>query len=94
MADNTNNAWLDYNDDGAHITLSKPMDIDGAKVTVLTMREPTVADQMANDSVKGGDAIKEVTMLSNLCTVTPDQLKSLTLRDYKRVQTAFMGFLD
>jgi hypothetical protein len=76
------------------IELSKPLDIDGAKVNVLTMREPTVADQMNNDSVKGGDAIKEVTMLANLCQITPDQLKSLTLRDYKKVQAAFMGFIE
>lgn len=86
--------WLKTNDDGsADVTLSRPLDIDGAKVRVLRMREPTVADQLAADEHKGTEAAREIAMLSNLCMVTPEDIKALPLRDYKRMQAAFLGFL-
>ena len=75
------------------VELSRPMSIDGAQVKALRMREPTVADQLASDEMKGGEAAKEITMLANLCEVSPDDIKRLTLRDYKKLQGAFMGFL-
>lgn len=75
------------------IPLTKPMDVDGTKVAALQMREPTVADQLALDAVDGGDVAKELHMIANLCMVTADNLKTLTLRDYKKVQAAFLGFI-
>lgn len=74
------------------IELSRPIEIDGAQVTALRMREPTVADQLLLDEMKGSDATKEVTLVANLCEVTPDDIKRLTLRDYRKVQKAFSGF--
>lgn len=74
------------------IELSRPIEIDGAQVTTLRMREPTVADQLLLDEMKGSDATKEVTLVANLCEVTPDDIKRLTLRDYRKVQKAFSGF--
>lgn len=76
------------------VELSRPIEIDGAQVTVLRMREPTVADQLMLDELKGGDATKEVTLVANLCEVAPEDIKRLTLRDYRKVQQAFAGFLD
>ena len=75
------------------IELSRPIEIDGVQVTMLRMREPTVADQLAIDDMKGGSAIKEVTLAANLCDVTPDDIKRLTLRDYGKIQNAFSGFI-
>lgn len=75
------------------VELARPLTIDGAQVKALRMREPTVADQLASDEMKGGEAAKEITMLANLCEVSPDDIKRLTLRDYKKLQGAFMGFL-
>lgn len=75
------------------VELSRPIEIDGAQVTVLRMREPTVADQLMLDDLKGGDATKEVTLVANLCEVTPEDIKRLTLRDYRKVQQAFAGFI-
>lgn len=86
--------YLQINDDHIVITLQKGADIDGAIVKELTMREPTVNDNLVSDAVKGGDAEKELTMFGNLCGITPDDLKKLTLRDYKRVQVAFTNFID
>ncbi len=74
------------------IELSRPIEIDGAQVTALRMREPTVADQLILDEMKGSDATKEVTLVANLCEVTQDDIKRLTLRDYRKVQKAFSGF--
>ena len=74
------------------IDLSRPIEIDGVQVTTLRMREPTVADQLLLDEMKGSDATKEVTLVANLCEVTPDDIKRLTLRDYRTVQKAFSGF--
>lgn len=74
------------------IELSRPIEIDGVPVTTLRMREPTVADQLLLDEMKGSDATKEVTLVANLCEVTPDDIKRLTLRDYRKVQKAFSGF--
>lgn len=74
------------------ITLSKPLDIDGAKVSVLTMREPTVGDQLASEAASPNQGVQEITLFANLCMVTPDQIKSLTLRDYKKMQQVYLGF--
>lgn len=75
------------------VALSRALDIDGAKVSSLRMREPTVGDQLAADQYAGGDAAKEIFTIANLCQVTPDDLKKLTLRDYKKLQEAFLGFI-
>ncbi|WP_324617448.1 phage tail assembly protein [Microvirga alba] len=75
------------------VELTRPMEIDGAQVKKLRMREPTVGDQLASEEFKGGEAAKEIAMLANLCEVSPDDIKRLTLKDYKRLQGAFLGFI-
>lgn len=75
------------------IPLRNPIEIDGAKVTSLRMREPTVADQLIADESGGSDAHKEITMLANLCMITPDDVKKIKLRDYLKTKQAFMDFL-
>ena len=75
------------------VELSRPMVIDGAQVKALRMREPTVADQLASEEMKGSDSAKEIAMLANLCEVSPDDIKRLTLKDYKKLQAAFLGFI-
>lgn len=76
------------------ITLSRPLDVSGAPVASLRMREPTVADQLAMDKAGGSDADKELAMIANLCMVAPSDLHKLTLRDYRKVQKAFTSFID
>lgn len=77
----------------ANITLSRPLDIDGAKVAVLTMREPTVNDQLAAEKA-GKDGEADKFYMASLCMVTPDDIGRLPLRDFKRVQVAFQLFID
>lgn len=75
------------------IELSKAIKIDGAEVKALNMREPTVGDQLAMEKTGGSDAEKELSMIAMLCMVKPADLNQLTLRDYKKVQEAFVGFI-
>lgn len=58
----------------------------------IEMREPTVADQLAAHKVKGGEADQEIAYFCNLCELSPEQVQSLTLKDYKRLQVAFENF--
>lgn len=53
----------------------------------LTMREPTVEDQLAT---KGSDAEREITLVANLCALSPTEVKSLSLKNYRRVQAALV----
>lgn len=57
----------------------------------ITMREPTVADQLAT---KGTPEQREIAMVANLCELAPDEVGKLTARNYKRLQQALLGFLD
>ncbi|QTI81503.1 phage tail assembly protein (plasmid) [Roseomonas marmotae] len=76
------------------IELSRPLDISGAKVSVLQMREPTVEDQLVADKMGGDNRQTEIVLFANLCGVTPDDIKHMSLRDYRKVQQAFMGFIN
>lgn len=75
------------------VELSRPLEVDGAQITKLRMREPTVGDQLAADEMKASDAAKEIATLANLCQVAPDDIKRLTLKDYKSLQRAFLNFI-
>lgn len=89
------NEWLKQNDDGSvDIALSRPADIAGTKTSVVRMREPTVADQEVASEMSGTDAAREIAVLANLCGLAPDDIRKLPLRDYKRMQVAYLGFID
>lgn len=79
--------------DFVDIELSKPIAIAGADVSVLRMREPTVADQLIGDSAKGSDAEKEVLLIANLCDVAPADIKAVRMKDYRKLQKAYLDFL-
>lgn len=92
----SNQEWLAVNEvEGyADITLKGGIDIDGAKVTVIRMREPTVADQEVSSVIKGTDAQREIQTFATLCELAPDDIRKLKLRDYKRLQDAFLNFIN
>lgn len=77
----------------AEITLSRPLEVSGTKMPVLTMREPTVNDQLVSEAATGSDGEKDVLYMANLCGVAPDDIKRLPLRDFQRVKEAFLGFI-
>lgn len=86
--------YIKETSDGVEITLAKGLIIEGATIKVLKMREPTVRDQETATKNKADPAEAEITMFANLTMQTPDDIRSLTLRDYKRLQVAFSGFID
>lgn len=86
--------WMTRNADGsATITLRRAASVSGATVNALTMREPTVEDQLAAGGSKADPAASEVGLFANLCMVPPEAIRGLTLHDYGRLQRAFADFL-
>lgn len=90
----TEKSYLKEGDGFVEITLAKPADVAGAKVSVLKMREPSVRDLEAAQSYTGSEASKEVQLFANLMEIGADDVRALTLRNYKRVQEAYAGFAD
>ena len=88
--------YLKFNHETGHcdITLSRPLKIAGVDVTVLRMREPTVADQEIASDMGGSDAAREIQTFANLCEQSPDDIRRLPLKDYKRLQAAYVNFID
>ena len=78
----------------ADIKLKHGLTIAGARVMVLRMRAPTVGDTLAADKLGGSDAEKELAIFANLCEVSPSDLHSMHLADYKLLQEAWRGFFD
>lgn len=88
-------SWLKVNDDGSvTVTLSRPRQIDGANVSALTMREPTVDDQLAASDTHGSEVMKEIVLFANLAMISKDDVRKLPVRDYQRLQAAFSNFTD
>jgi hypothetical protein len=84
----------DNADGSVTITLSRPFDVNGEKLTALTMREPTVNDQLIAAEVKGTETDKDVQYFSSLTGVAPSDLSRLPIRDYTRIAAAFTKFLS
>lgn len=85
--------YIKLKEGAAEITLSRPLEISGAKVGVLTMREPTVDDQIAAEK-HGTSGEADKIYMANLCMVAPEDIGRLPLRDFKRLREAFGFFTD
>lgn len=92
MSENTTPAYIVEEDGYAVITLFKPATVNGQKVSVLRMREPTVGDGKAIANGRGTEADKNIAAIANLCEITPKEVEALTLRNMARVQEAFELF--
>lgn len=79
-------------DDFTDIELTHPIKIAGVETKTIRMREPTVRDQLAANKIKGDDAEKELAMFANLCGIAPEDLHSMKMRDYTKLQEAYAGF--
>lgn len=80
-------------DEGVRVTLSKPIEFDGAATSVVLMREPTAGEIELSQRQKD-DGKREVELFANLCMLTPDDVRKLRLRDYVRLQVAYSLFTD
>lgn len=74
------------------IPLNCPIKCSGVEVSALHMRDPLVSDILTASKLKGTDAENEVTLFANLCEVEPNAIKSMSLRDYKKLQRAYQDF--
>lgn len=92
MAEQELPEYLVESDDGLAIELKTAVEIDGAQTKTVIMREPTVRDQLDVQAVKGSEAHREVTLMANLCNITPGQVEQMTMRNYRRLQEALEVF--
>ncbi|WP_321392857.1 phage tail assembly protein [Emcibacter sp.] len=75
------------------ITLDYEVEVNGEKITSLTMRRPKVRDDLAMDSHKGTAAEKEIFLFANLCDVSMDVICDLDQgADYTKLQEKYSGF--
>lgn len=88
--------WLKVNDDGTvTITLAKPVEINGAKIGYVTMREPVLDDHIVANGTRGDDLVKESTLFANLCEIAPADIRRFPMRDFMRMQAAYSAnFFD
>ncbi|MCF6777679.1 phage tail assembly protein [Thiotrichales bacterium 19X7-9] len=61
------------------------------KTDVITMREPKGSDLLNLSSITSS-GLREMTMISHLTTIPLDELKSMSLRDYIRLQTGLVHY--
>lgn len=83
-----------FTDEGAEIPLKKPITVAGMKVGRLKMREPTVGDSLALDGMSGSKGKQETAMVANLCMLSPEDMRSVSLKDYATLTAALMAFLE
>ena len=78
------------------ITLNKPIKVDGVETHTVIMVEPSVQDLLASELQAKGktSASMEIQMFSNLCNLVPENVQSMKLKDYKRLQKAYSLFTD
>ena len=58
----------------------------------MQMREPKVRD-MKNVSHITNDFEKEITLISNLCQKTPNEIEELSMSDFAKLDKALQDFL-
>lgn len=87
--------WLIEQDDGS-ITVSfkgiRPAKIDGAEVFELRLREPTVDDQLTQEKKHAHKGDAEIALIANLAEISPDAIRSLSMKQYNRCATALAFF--
>ncbi len=76
------------------IELTYPVSIDGTAVEELSMRRPTVRDQILFEDGKGSEARKIVKMLANLCEVSEDTIMDLDQVDFLKISEVLSGFQE
>lgn len=91
--------YIKENEDGSAITITLKKGYTPAGtssfVQQVEMREPMVADQQrARVQGNGDDVTAEAALLASVTGLTPDELFTMTARDYARVQAGYNHFMD
>ncbi|MEI4262777.1 phage tail assembly protein [Roseovarius sp. D0-M9] len=97
MSDNKAPGYPAYIKEGADcsltVELSRGVDIAGAHVTSIKLREPSLDDQLVSQKI-GNNAEAEVALIANLAEVAPEELRGVKMRDFIRLQEALGFFYD
>jgi hypothetical protein len=72
--------------------LKFPVASAGLTVSEVTMRRPTVRDQLLASKAEGSDADKELNIFAQLCEVEQDVILEMDLEDYEGLQKTYTGF--
>lgn len=76
------------------VTLAKGLTAVGETRKEITLREPTAGDNMAaRQMAKGDNAVHEITLIANLSGLSPEEVQTAPMRDYRRLQEA-LDFLN
>lgn len=75
------------------VTLEFPIEVDGVSVDSLTVRRPTVRDQLLMDKMKGSETEKGVKYIANLCEVAPSDIEQLDAADFLALSEVVQGFV-
>lgn len=82
--------WLTLSIEGAQVLLSTPSAVNGVKVDRLSMRSPTIREvRAAEASVPDDEDKREFVLFGGLTEAGHLDIEGLTVRDYKRLQTAY-----
>lgn len=76
------------------ITLSNAINVSGVETRVLSMREPSVEDMLTIKKLAKVPEEQELSLFSNLCEVSPESIRALKWRDYRKLQKAFSKLVD
>lgn len=70
-----------------------PVTIDGTAVKKLTMREPTVGDQLVAQKAAKSPMEVDIVMMANLCEVDEAAIHAMKLKQYRRMEDALRDFI-
>ncbi|ECA8972920.1 phage tail assembly protein [Salmonella enterica subsp. enterica serovar Omuna] len=75
--------------DSMTVTLSRPFEINGAKVETITVREPKLRDRILFSKDKGDVEEKTARMLARLANLNIEDIYALPSCDYMKMEEAF-----
>lgn len=73
--------------------LKHPIDVNGASVSVVSLRRPKVRDLEVMERVGAGAMARSVALLVNLCELPPDAIRDLDGEDFNALDEVVMGML-
>ncbi|WP_404938402.1 phage tail assembly protein [Pseudomonas atacamensis] len=83
-------SWLSLSDAGVTVTMKGAVNIGGVVTDRVTMRAPTVRDDLAAVAAgKGDSSVYELNLLCSLLEATEPELKAFSMRNYKRLLAGY-----
>ncbi|WP_047238340.1 phage tail assembly protein [Chromobacterium subtsugae] len=77
------------------VKLTSAITLNGVKTDTMTMREPTVGDQLSARKVAGADDGEyELHMFASVLGCAPSDLHQLTMFDYAELQKAWFRLVS